>query len=213
MNAIADGKAWPSTCRSPDLRNSHTLSKFLPEPCLKMAANAAKCEPAIQQPVGKCCSVTSTLPSKAQLWIPQPGFCCVSESLQAHPLPPVTGLHPSSSEMTGCIRPFRITFGSHFQTDIQDIIFRRSYTGICKNSLLCFYPKWGLFQASFPTLVISLKLFALNNPIPEAHESDSLWAPLACAFLCVTRQKYNQLSYHLILFPSRGSPSLKGIYV
>lgn len=113
------------------LRNSHILPKIFPELGMKMVANRAKCEPAIQQPVGKHCWLAPTFPSKAGGF----GFCTdwfPSESLQAHLLPPVRGPHPSSSKMTGCVRPFRITFGSHFLTDIQDYIFRRSYTGICK---------------------------------------------------------------------------------
>jgi len=78
------------------------------------------------------------------------------ESLQACLLPPARGPHPSSSEKTGCIRPFRITFGSHFLTAIQDNIFRSSYTGIWKKvTFFAFIPN-GVFSKFLFLLLLYL---------------------------------------------------------
>lgn len=151
------------------LRNSDILSKFFPEPWLKTVANTAQCEPAIQQPVGKCCSLTSTFPSEAVLWIPH--SLVSAEPLKAckHILclqwevsipPPLEWQAALDRSESHLVLIFKQT---------SKIVFLEAILVFAKNSLLRFYPKWGLFQVPFPTLVISLKLFALNNPILEGH--------------------------------------------
>lgn len=150
------------------LRNPQILSKNLPRAMAEDGCQHSK--PAIQQPVGKCCSFPNTFPSKAVLGIPQSLVSALSLRACKHipclqwevsippPLKWQAALDCSESHLVLIFEP------------TSKILFlEEAILVFAKNSLLCFYPKWGLFQVSFPTLVISLKLFALNNPIPKAH--------------------------------------------